>query len=277
MNYKRIYDELITRARCRDDVHGYTERHHVIPRCMGGTNATDNIVRLTASEHYIAHQLLVKIYQGNKSLLYAARCMCVYVEGVHLRGNKYYSWIKNRISESMMSENNPMYGMCGSKHPVYGRKHTPEEKRKISESMVGDKHHFYGKHLSDVHRLNISKSLSGRVMTDEHKEKIGAGNRGKVMSPESRAKISASKIGVSNGPHSEETKQKIRDSNTGKPGLCGSQNGMYGKKHSEETRMKMSKPRTLSYLECPHCGKVGATNNMRRYHFDNCRLKGLER
>lgn len=39
----------------------YTEKHHIIPKCMGGPNKKDNIVRLTAKEHFICHWILTKI------------------------------------------------------------------------------------------------------------------------------------------------------------------------------------------------------------------------
>ena len=54
---------------------GYTERHHIIPKCMGGDNSEDNLVDLPAKAHYIAHLLLTKMYPENKSLMYAFSCM----------------------------------------------------------------------------------------------------------------------------------------------------------------------------------------------------------
>jgi hypothetical protein len=54
MNYKRIYDQLIARSQNRM-THGYTEKHHIVPRSMGGTNKKSNIAILTAREHFIAH------------------------------------------------------------------------------------------------------------------------------------------------------------------------------------------------------------------------------
>jgi hypothetical protein len=57
MNYKMHYERLISRAAGRK-VDGYTEKHHITPRCMGGTDDKSNIAILTASEHFVAHQLL---------------------------------------------------------------------------------------------------------------------------------------------------------------------------------------------------------------------------
>ena len=58
MNYEKIYRELTN----RDSRAKYTEIHHIIPKCMGGTDDKSNLVKLTAREHYIAHKLLTKIY-----------------------------------------------------------------------------------------------------------------------------------------------------------------------------------------------------------------------
>ena len=70
MNYQRIHDAIIDRAHNRT-LQGYRERHHVIPRCMGGTNDKTNLVYLTAREHFIIHKLLCKIYLDNKKLMHA--------------------------------------------------------------------------------------------------------------------------------------------------------------------------------------------------------------
>lgn len=44
--------------------YGYVEKHHIIPKCLGGTNEVDNIVYLSARHHFVCHKLLVKITQG---------------------------------------------------------------------------------------------------------------------------------------------------------------------------------------------------------------------
>ena len=63
MNYEKLYDDLMQRGKNRTkELETYYEKHHVIPRCMGGSNEADNIVHLTFREHYLAHWLLTKIY-----------------------------------------------------------------------------------------------------------------------------------------------------------------------------------------------------------------------
>ena len=74
MDYARVYDDLMMRARARS-ITGYSEKHHMIPRCMGGPNSKANIVELTAREHVMAHKLLVRIYPGNLKLWHALMLM----------------------------------------------------------------------------------------------------------------------------------------------------------------------------------------------------------
>lgn len=66
MNYQRIYDQLIQKRVNSPITEGYKERHHIIPRSCGGSNKKSNLVDLTAREHFIAHLLLVKIYQNTE-------------------------------------------------------------------------------------------------------------------------------------------------------------------------------------------------------------------
>lgn len=64
MNYKRIYDQLIQK-RIDNPItrkEQYVECHHVIPKSEGGSDNEDNLVNLTAREHYVAHLLLARIY-----------------------------------------------------------------------------------------------------------------------------------------------------------------------------------------------------------------------
>lgn len=64
MNYRKIYNALIykrTKIEKLSKQDQYCELHHIIPRSFGGSDNQDNLVNLTAREHYIAHRLLEKI------------------------------------------------------------------------------------------------------------------------------------------------------------------------------------------------------------------------
>lgn len=59
--YSRTYFQIIERN-IGAKHNGYFERHHIIPRSLGGQNKNDNLVDLTAREHFICHWLLTKMF-----------------------------------------------------------------------------------------------------------------------------------------------------------------------------------------------------------------------
>jgi len=52
------------------------EIHHILPRCMGGTNSPTNLILLSYRRHFIAHWLLYLAYPNNYKLTYAFYAMC---------------------------------------------------------------------------------------------------------------------------------------------------------------------------------------------------------
>jgi hypothetical protein len=70
--YTDCYYRIIARAKERVNT-TYTEKHHIIPKSMGGSNSKDNLVDLTGKEHFVCHLLLVKMTTGNdkKKMLHA--------------------------------------------------------------------------------------------------------------------------------------------------------------------------------------------------------------
>jgi hypothetical protein len=110
MNYQKIYDTLITKAKNREKIQTeYYENHHIIPRCMNGGEDLANKVELTAREHYIAHGLLVKIHRNSgtifRSLLYSFRYMSVDSHNGNRRNNRDYAWMRKLYSENHPTQN----------------------------------------------------------------------------------------------------------------------------------------------------------------------------
>jgi hypothetical protein len=105
MNYQKIYDTLVRRGQNRI-LEGYSEKHHIVPRCLGGTDEATNLVSLTPEEHYLCHLLLVKIHPNNIRLVKAAMFM-VSANRDQQRNNKAYGWLKRQYSEYMSGPNNP--------------------------------------------------------------------------------------------------------------------------------------------------------------------------
>ena len=98
MNYSNHYNLLIERAKLRT-LTSYKEAHHIFPKCLGGTDDTNNLVNLTYREHYIAHLLLAKIYGG--PLWHAVNLM----GRLKKYSNRHYE--RSRVEHSkMVSETN---------------------------------------------------------------------------------------------------------------------------------------------------------------------------
>lgn len=62
--YTITYNNIINKAKSRV-LDGYGEHHHIIPKSLGGTDFKENLVKLTAREHFICHLLLTKMVTGN--------------------------------------------------------------------------------------------------------------------------------------------------------------------------------------------------------------------
>jgi len=136
MNYSKIYHLLIEKAKLRE-INGYYEKHHIIPRCLGGTNEKENLVNLTPEEHYLAHQLLVKIYPDNHALAKAAAMMMG-----NRPTNKMYGWVRKRFSLAKSIEQsgngNSQYGSRWAHNPI------TKENKKIKGEL--DDGWVYGKY-----------------------------------------------------------------------------------------------------------------------------------
>lgn len=66
MNLSQLYHNLVEKAKLENRKRGevYYERHHIIPRSMGGNDLSHNLVLLTAKEHFVAHHLLWRIHRN---------------------------------------------------------------------------------------------------------------------------------------------------------------------------------------------------------------------
>jgi hypothetical protein len=69
MDYRKIYTRLIERGKGRKYVRETHHNHHIVPRCLGGSNDKENIAVLTHKEHFLAHWLLTKLTEGKDRIL----------------------------------------------------------------------------------------------------------------------------------------------------------------------------------------------------------------
>jgi hypothetical protein len=176
MDHSKHYNLLIERAKTRK-LDCYKEGHHIIPRCLGGQDDASNIVYLTASEHYIAHQLLAHIYPNDPKLIYAANMMCVDSNG-NRTGNKRHAWLRKQFAK-VHSEK------------MKGHIKSAETRKKLSVSNKGKKRSLeYCEYLS--------KRQIGRKLSEETKLKIGQANKGTIWSNEAKDRQSKRYSGEKN-------------------------------------------------------------------------------
>ena len=58
--YSKWYHKIIENAKLRNLSEGI-EKHHIIPKSLGGSNLKQNIARLTPREHFVCHMMLTKM------------------------------------------------------------------------------------------------------------------------------------------------------------------------------------------------------------------------
>ncbi len=184
MDYLKIYQNIIERARNRK-IGGYTEKHHIIPKCIGGDDSKINIVSLTAKEHFLCHLLLCEIYPESNGLKYAAFSMCNWgggfverrkISGItyqrlkteaskiaseKMRGNSI--WKNKRHNESSIEKIRDKR----SKQII-----TDETRKKMSDSKRGKRSGRAGKINSDDHNRKVSESLKKNKNKKKWNEKM---------------------------------------------------------------------------------------------------------
>lgn len=160
--YSRTYFSIIVRAQSRT-LAGYGELHHIIPRSLGGSNSHENLVKLSAREHYICHLLLPKMTSGAayQKMIYAYTIM----SGRKVYGARKYAFYREehaKINSKLRSgPGNGMWGVrrFGKDGTFYGKHHSAESKQKMSESQKRRK-------------LDRPDSFKAYERTAEHKKRI---------------------------------------------------------------------------------------------------------
>jgi hypothetical protein len=163
MNYKKIHDSLIERAKNRI-IEGYTETHHIIPRCLGGTDDISNLVELTPEEHYLVHQLLIRVYPDNPKLIKAAVMM------IPMRpSNKLYGWLKKRYSlvksQEQSGPGNSQFGTKWITNGIIEKKISKEDTlpegwlEKRLSSFLKNKKKLEQKKITNDEKISCLKSL----------------------------------------------------------------------------------------------------------------------
>jgi len=256
MNYTKIYDNLISsrktlnRKKKRDGV--YYEKHHIIPKCFGGPNTKENLVLLTFKEHFLAHLLLVEMYEGKakNKMAYSLYRMCGVAKNNKRKivSSRQYNLARTIFVENFSGSNHPNFGKEVSKDTRdrmsksnkgknKGKKHSqdtknlisenrkgipnsPKTREKISIALKGKTSPMKGKHHSDIGKANISKATKGLKRGDLTKQRMSESSKGKPKSELHKKHIGDAKRGIKQSPELIEKRAA---------GVRGEKNGMAGK------------------------------------------------
>lgn len=165
----------------------YCERHHVLPKSLGGSNAKRNLIRLTYREHFLAHWLLTKFTRGaaRKKMCYALHRLSHSTQGRVISSWQYD--VARRINIRALIGRKLTLEQCQAistrnignqygkgKQPMLGKRHSEATKLKISAANKGKQHALGYKHtkktkkmLSDLHTGN--KYNLGRKCSEEER------------------------------------------------------------------------------------------------------------
>lgn len=195
MNYKNIYYKIIENAKMENENGkrslGYFEKHHIQPKSLGGTNEKENLVKLTAREHFICHWLLIKMY--DKGTIERNKMLCALwrMQGINENHKRY---INSRVYEKLRIEfaeavsKLTSVSQSGSRNSQFGKKwytnrDTGESKsffEKPNEKWIEGRNLFHGE--TNVIRMIWLKTLrdNGKVSTEKLWNQYHSGNYKKL-------------------------------------------------------------------------------------------------
>lgn len=162
MNYKKIYNQIIENRKQNPlDENEYGENHHIVPKSLGGTDEKENLIRLSAREHFICHALLAEMYEKETFEWYKMNHAFMMMKSESDNQSRYFNSrlyeLKRKDFSKTMS-----YNQTGERNSQFGKTRTEETKQKIRKSLK-----FNGltkKELRDLQRKTLIE------MTEEYKK-----------------------------------------------------------------------------------------------------------
>lgn len=179
--YSKLYHRITSNAKQRI-TEGYTELHHIIPQSLGGSNDKENLVDLTAREHFICHWLLIKMTEGEdrRKMLYALNGM----KAENRYQQRYHTKITARVYEKYRIEHAENHSKVMKSKKLIpwnkgGATLTDEQRKRISDAAKNRKP------LSPESRAKGNEKRKGQKRSEETKLKMSLSSKGKVKGPQS--------------------------------------------------------------------------------------------
>lgn len=169
MNYLKHYDLLIKKAQNRPIPDGYVEKHHILPKSMGGSDEKENLVYLTAREHFVAHFLLAKHYGENQ---WFAIWRMQYYQSKYYLNSKLFEIARKYAAEQKskeMKSNNPNnFDGVKEKQKINNAMKNPIHRKKWNELMTGDNHPRRKNPEKWAHLKGVKRNIITPTGKDHH-------------------------------------------------------------------------------------------------------------
>jgi hypothetical protein len=185
----------------------------VVPTCVGGEDVSGNKVWLTAEEHYVAHQLLVKMHPNHFGLAHAAIMMTRDKYGNRVN-NKLFGWLK-RHSARLRSEfqkgkrlSDHAYAELSAK--LKGVPLKKDQVDRIRAAKLGVNNPMFGTKKTDAEKKHLSDVISKAKSTPEQKKIHSEMATTMWQNEEYRSLMNKAHVGRKN---TENTKRMMSESN----------------------------------------------------------------
>ena len=165
--YSKWYFNIISSAQARTEDLVYFEKHHILPKSLGGKNNKENLVNLTAREHFICHRLLTKMVSTTKhkyQMWNAFSCM-LYRENSSQQRYQISSKKFETIKKAGADIKSQLWS--GENNPMYNKTHSAESREKMKIAATG-------RIRSDEYKENLSNSLKNKPKSKKHKANMKA-------------------------------------------------------------------------------------------------------
>jgi len=257
MNYLGIYKRIMVNSEKERHL-PYKEKHHYIPRSIFSKEVShlilditfdavddkDNIRSLSLREHFVAHLLLVKIFEHKNENCFQRMVYAAHQMKSRINNSRQYEWFRSKYSDVHSKY------LTGKPSRAKGYKWTKEQ-------------------------LLNKKTLSGRTYEEQMgKEKAERLKKIRSVSSSGRKLSEVARRNMSK-PKSEEHKAKLRKpkSERARRNMSTAQKKLYANGYTNPAQGKPIHPNAKKGLIKSHVNKVWVTNGIKSCLVDKSDLE----